>query len=98
MPACSYCNSNVSNNAAFCPECGEPNPAEGSNIVVALVILIAVIAILSPGLLVNFLFGRHHDSPEGLLSFSLSDGFTWIFSIITWASLGIIYLVKRIEK
>ena len=61
---------------------------------VVIMFLVMLIALLAPGIALNLLIRRFADHPDGLLSASLSDAFTWIFSIVFWIALGIWYSTR----
>ena len=85
MPKCSYCNHTVSYDATFCPSCGKQKPASSNG--AGYLVLLGLIAVvyLTPALLINKAMGRFEGE---LVSGSLGDGSSWIFSTFVWATLG----------
>jgi hypothetical protein len=94
MPSCSYCNHTVSYDAAFCPSCGKQKPAYGSGAAMVFFLILGIFAVIyiAPALLINMIMGRFSSD---LISGSLGDSSSWIFSTIVWASIGIYYWYNK---
>lgn len=60
------------------------------------IVPLAILVILTPGLLINYIFGRFQHAPQGFLDASAYDWPTWIMSIAVWAAL--LFLRSRIKK
>ena len=61
----------------------------------AIILAVVVLAILSPGLLLNWMTGRFENNSDGFLLASLQDWVTWAVSLSAWASLALLIFKLR---
>lgn len=90
MTTCPKCSQRVSETADHCPKCGEDfaarrrHEAIGHVLGFAMMVVllgIAAIAILSPGIIINVLRRRYRNCSGNVLWASVQDWQTWLISL-----------------
>ncbi len=88
MSNCCNCNSFVSNNAKFCPTCGENNPARLENDKYFVILVLVFVFFLVPGVIIKGLYFKIF--PDGEV-FKILSVATAIISLIFWVAVYFIY-------
>lgn len=94
MAQCSSCHSSSCS-------CSRTSPLEMvfGIILMAVVLAVAVIVmmLLAPGMLINLIFDRFAEHPDGFVMASMQDYFTWVASLSFW---GAVYIKgkERVDR
>lgn len=90
MTTCPKCSHRVSETADQCPSCGENfaarrrQEAVGHALALAVLLLLIALAgliILSPGIVINVLRGRYRDRSGNILLAAMRDWQTWLIAL-----------------